>query len=183
MNGETRDEWESLTGEIGRRYYRIALGAAERRDLSAACAWAEYALFLDTGLEDAAALLEICRRERGDPGGGGAADQPGDGLEEIRCLAGQKKYAAAVRAAGRLPQQSVRTLNIRGCLFAAAGRYGRAADCFTRALIRDRGNRLAADALAELSRRRKPFWKLLQKDTERITMRRWKSARPRILPG
>jgi tetratricopeptide (TPR) repeat protein len=168
-----------MNGEIARYYYRIALGAAKRRDLSAACAWAKYALLLDDGQEGAAALLEICRRERGGPE---CEQDEAGGLAEIRRLAGQKKYAAAARAAERIPRQSVRILNIRGCLFAAAGRYERAADCFTRALMRDRSNRLAMDALAELNRRRKPFWKLWQKNTERITMRRWKSKKPRILP-
>jgi tetratricopeptide (TPR) repeat protein len=134
-----------MMAEIGERYYRLGLGAAKRRDLNAALAYADFACALNPGHGDAARLAEICRRELGE----GEAE-----IEGIALLAKQKKWKAAAKAVKNIPCQNVRLLNIQGCLWALAKRYARAADCFAGALAKDRGNRLAADALAELSRRR-----------------------------
>jgi tetratricopeptide (TPR) repeat protein len=73
-------------------------------------------------------------------------------------LAGQKKWRAAEKAAQAVPRRSVRVLNIRGCLLAAAKRYAQAADCFAKALTMDRCNALAAEGFAETAARRKWFW-------------------------
>jgi hypothetical protein len=137
-----------LPENLGRRYYRPGLAAALRRDLRAALGYAEFARLLEPNHEGAARLAEICRIELGETG-----DETG--LERICLLAGQRKWKAAARAARGLSFQSVRLLNIEGCLWALAKRYGAAADCFARVLERDRGNTLAAEALACLGRRRK----------------------------
>ena len=46
-----------------------------------------------------------------------------------------------------LPHQSVRVLNIQGCLCAIAGKYAKAARFFALALEKDTGNKLAAAGL------------------------------------
>jgi hypothetical protein len=139
--------------ELGRRYFRLALGAAKRRDLSAALGYTAFARILDPGQDDAARLEEICRSELGEDG------EQNEGLERIAHLAGQRKWKKAANAARDLPGQNARLLTIQGCLWALAKRYAQAADCFAGALARDRGNRLAAEALAELGRRRPWFWR------------------------
>jgi hypothetical protein len=163
--------------DIARRYYRLGLAAAKRRDLSSALRYAELACLLkslcqtaapeqgfavqdgvpqeDGGTEpdDASQLAGICRYELG--------IDAEDGLERVAALAGQKKWQAAAAAAKAVPRQSARLLNIQGCLWYLAKRYARAADCFASALAKDRGNRLAADALAEIRRQRKYFWRFL----------------------
>ena len=139
-----------LLVNMGGRYYRLGLAAARRRDLRAALAYAEFARLLDPEHEDAARLAEICRVELGEAG---EVREPE--LEGIRLLAGKKKWKAAALAAKGLSRQSVRLLNIEGCLWALAKRRGSAADCFAQALERDRGDALAAKALAQLGRRRK----------------------------
>jgi hypothetical protein len=138
-------------GGIGRRYYRLGLAAAKQRDLSAALMYAEFACVLDRAQEGAQRLAEICRYEMG---AGDARD-----LEAAGLLAKQKQWKAAALAARRLSPQSVRLLTIQGCLWALARHDGRAAECFAGALEKDRGNRLAAKALAEICRRRKFFWR------------------------
>jgi tetratricopeptide (TPR) repeat protein len=132
--------------EQGHRYYRLGLGAAKRRDLSAALAYAEFARFLSPAHEGAARLTELCRLE---------LEEPESSLNQIALLAGQKKWKAAALAAKDVSCQSVRLLTIQGCLWALAKRYGPAMDCFAKALEKDRGNILAAKALAELGRRRR----------------------------
>jgi hypothetical protein len=149
-------------GEMGRAAYRLGLAAAKRRDLRAALTYAEFACLLipaqgdtvyeNTAYENAKRLAEICRYELGD-----AEDawEPA----EVCLLARQKKWKAAALAARRLPRQSVRSLSIQGCLWALAKHDARAADCFAGVLEKDCGNRLAAEALAEIVRRRKCFWR------------------------
>jgi hypothetical protein len=134
------------------RYYRLGLGAAKRRDLRAALVYADLSRLLDPGHEDAARLAELCRIELGEAG-----ETPE--LEGIGLLAGQRKWKAAALAAKRVSRQSARLLNIQGCLWALAKQHGAAADCFSKALAKDRGNILAAEALAVLDRRRLCFWR------------------------
>jgi tetratricopeptide (TPR) repeat protein len=136
---------------IARRYYRLGLAAAKRRDLSAAFRYAVFARILDPEHDDAAHLEEICRYELGEAWG--------PVLERFGPLVERKKWAAAARAAGSVPGRSVRLLNIQGCLWALAKHYASATDCFAKALAKDRGNTLAAAALAEIGRRRKCFWR------------------------
>jgi tetratricopeptide (TPR) repeat protein len=137
--------------EIEGRYYRLALAAAKRRDLTAALRYADFAAVLNPEHDDAVRLAEICRYELEE------TQEPV--LERIGLLAEQKKWKAAAKEAGAVSHRSVRLLNIQGCLWALAKRYAPAADCFAGALAKDRGNTLAADALAELGRRRKCFWR------------------------
>jgi hypothetical protein len=170
---------------IGARYYRLALGAAKRRDLRTALVYADFACILgasyfadtaylgDTGysqdaarfgdaahledaeyLADAERLAEICRYELGEE------DAREPELEAVGLLVRQKKWKAAALAARGLPHQSVRILMVQGCLWALARDDARAMDCFAGALTKDRGNRLAADALAEIARRRRCFWRI-----------------------
>jgi hypothetical protein len=138
---------------IARRCYRLGLGAAKRRDLRAALNYASLARSLDPGHDGAARLAEICRCELD------GAEEPA--LEGLMPLIRQKKWKAAAAAAERLPHQSVWLLGIEGCLWALAKRYNSAICCFTGVLARDRGNLLAANALAELGRRQKSFWRSL----------------------
>jgi tetratricopeptide (TPR) repeat protein len=150
--------------DIAIRYYRLGLAAAKRRDLSCALYNAELACLFSSfyrasgqndarfqDFEQASHLVRICRYELGAEAG----------LERITSLAGQKKWYAAIAAAKAVPHQSVRLLNIQGCLWFLAKRYAQAAACFAQALSKDRGNRLAADALVEISRRRTYFWRFL----------------------
>jgi tetratricopeptide (TPR) repeat protein len=139
--------------EIGACCYRLGLGAAKRRDLSAALDYAAFAGILDPEHVGAARLAEICRYELGEP--------RNRELERIRLLAGQKKWKKAAEAAKNVPHQTARLLNMQGCLWALAKRYTLAADCFARALAKDRGNLLAAEALAELGPRRNCFGRFI----------------------
>jgi hypothetical protein len=136
--------------EMGARYYRLGLGAAKRRDLSAALRYASFACILAPEHTGAARLAEICRYELGEDSG----EDSEPAFERLVFLAGQKKWKAAAQAARSVPRQSVRLLNIQGCLWALAKRRAPAADCFAKALAKDRGNRLAAEALAGLGRPR-----------------------------
>ncbi|MDR1904787.1 MAG: hypothetical protein LBQ88_21190 [Treponema sp.] len=144
-----------MKAEIAGRYYRLGLAAAKQRNLSGALRYACFACLLDPGHDGAERLAEICRYELGEN-----RDEPQEpGVERLGVLAEQKKWKAAAKAARGLPRQSVRILNMQGCLWALANRYARAADCFARALAKDRGNMLAVEALAELGRRRTYFWR------------------------
>jgi hypothetical protein len=112
---------------------------------------------LDPENGDAAKLLELCLYELGENGGGETAD---DSFDRVRALVAQKKWCKAEQAAQAIPRQSVRVLNIRGCLLAAAKRYVQAADCFATALSKDHFNRLAATGLVETAAKRRWFlWK------------------------
>jgi hypothetical protein len=140
-------------------YYRLGLAAAKRRDLSAALRYASYAALLDLGHDDAARLAEICRRELGGDGDDEPGADPRGDLKKALALTRQKKWAAAARETRKIPHPSVRLLNMQGCLWALAKRGAPAADCFARALEKDRGNLLAREALACLGRRQTLFWR------------------------
>jgi tetratricopeptide (TPR) repeat protein len=143
--------------ELGTRYYRLALSAAAQRNLSSAVLYARYACLFDGEHRDAAKLLDLCLYELGEQVDGESVD---DGLEAVRVLAEKKKWRAAAKAARIIPRQSVRLLNIQGCLWAAAKDHAKAAGYFAKALAKDRDNRLAVAALAELARRPKRFWQI-----------------------
>jgi hypothetical protein len=161
---------------LGARYYRLALAAAARRDLSRAALYARYAVTLDHEHRDAVKLLRLCRYELGEPGGTerlpeeladsadpGIPGEPEKGLEKVRLFAEGRAWREAARAARSLPRQSVRVLNIQGCLWALANDPAKGADYFARALIKDRSNRIASEGLAELTRKRRRFWGILGK--------------------
>jgi tetratricopeptide (TPR) repeat protein len=152
---------DTLRRNLGGRYYRLALAAAARRNLSGAVIYARYALMLETEHEDAAKLFLLCRRELGEPGGiEGFTEAAETCLEKAKILAAGKKWRQAAQAVRAVSVQSVRILNVQGCLYALAGDYTVAAGCFAQALRKDRGNRLAAECLAELTPKRKRFWNI-----------------------
>ncbi|MDR1030936.1 MAG: hypothetical protein LBL76_08700 [Treponema sp.] len=142
-----------MTGseKIAGRCYRLGLVAAKRRDLRGALDYAALACAVDPCHGGAARLAELCRYELGE-------DEGEQTIEQLLSLVKQKKWKAAAKEAKRLPSQNVRLLNIQGCLWALAKQYDSALACFAGALAKDRGNLLAANALAELSQRRKFFW-------------------------
>ena len=75
-----------------------------------------------------------------------------DVVEQIRDLVSRRKWNKALRLIKSLPHRSVRVLNIQGCLYACAKRYGMAAQAFAEALEKDRGSQLAVNGLIETSR-------------------------------
>jgi tetratricopeptide (TPR) repeat protein len=166
--------------ELGTRYYRLALSAAAGRKLSSAVLYARYACLFDGEHQDAAKLLDLCRYELGELTDGESADDGLDsqaaqaastipslqnetaGLAEVHALVEKKKWRAAAKAARTIPHQSVRLLNIQGCLWVAAKDYAKAVDYFARALTKDQDNRLAAAGLTDLAQRPKRFWQILR---------------------
>jgi thioredoxin-like negative regulator of GroEL len=159
---------------FGRRCYLLALSAAERGDLSAAARLARLALALDGEQQDKARrLLGICLYELGDTAN--AADLLAEipdladaarethaltkaGLDAVEQLVRRGKWRAALKAAENIPHQSVRLLNIRGCILAGAKRYARAGRLFASAGEKDRGGRAAPEYLRETAKRAKSFW-------------------------
>jgi tetratricopeptide (TPR) repeat protein len=139
--------------KIAERCYRLGLVAAKRRNLRDAIDYAGLACAMDPSHDGAARLAEICSYELEE-----VEDAEEQALERLLSLVTQKKWKAAAEEAKRLPCQNVLLLNIQGCLWALAKQYDSAIDCFAGALAKDRGNLLAANALVELSRRRKSFW-------------------------
>ncbi|MDR2743500.1 MAG: hypothetical protein LBB98_15315 [Treponema sp.] len=151
----------ALSQALGARYYLLALGAASARNLSAALLYARYAVLLDHEHQNAVKLLGLCRYELGEPGSAESLEEnSGDRLEKVRLLVAEKKWREAARAARALPHQSVRVLNMQGCLWALAKDPAKGSDYFVRALGKDRFNQLAAEGLAELTLKRKPFWNI-----------------------
>lgn len=159
--------------ELGHDYYRLALSAAERGDLSAAARLASCALSLEGARDKARRLLGLCLYELGDTETAAnlLAECPGlaeeaqaahgrtkSGLEAVKALVRQGKWRAALKAAESIPHQSVRMLNIRGCILAGAGRYVGAGRLFALAAEKDRGGRAASAYLGETARRVKSFW-------------------------
>jgi tetratricopeptide (TPR) repeat protein len=158
------------------QYYRLALSAATRRDLSRAALYARYACLLDEGHGNAARLLGLCLYELGalnpaadvlsaDPALASAAREAHRrtqaDVEGIQPLIRRHKWRQAALAAGAIPHQSARVLNIQACLFAAAKRYKTAARFFAKALEKDRGSRFALAGLTETASCRKWFWENL----------------------
>jgi tetratricopeptide (TPR) repeat protein len=158
------------------RYYRLALSAATRRDLSNAALYARYACLLDEGHENAVRLLGLCLYELGALNSAEdvlsaypalvsavheARERTQEAVERIQPLIWRHKWRQAALAAGAIPHQSVSVLNIQACLFAVAKRYKTAARFFAKALEKDRGSRLASAGLTETASCRKWFWENL----------------------
>jgi thioredoxin-like negative regulator of GroEL len=162
--------------ELGRRYYLLALSAAARGDLSDAARLAFCAFSLDAEQTNARRLLGICLLELGhtDDAANMLAEFPdlADGAREARALtkAGLEaverlirrgRWRAALKAAEQIPHQSVRLLNIRGCILAGAKRYAGAGRLFALAEEKDRGAAEAPAYLREAAKRAKSlggFW-------------------------
>ena len=129
--------------ELAGIIYRLALIKASQRDLSGAVMLARHARVLNKSHENAAKLLEICLCELD-----GHSPETAEDNQKILVPVKLKKWRKAARFAGEAPHQSVRILNIRGCIYACAKRYGKAAREFSQALEKDKGNKLAAAGLA-----------------------------------
>ena len=163
---------DNIQAEI---HYLIALSAASERDLSRAAMHARFSHML-CATEKASHLAKLCMEELGETPGrpvrlinvGGMAlvahtPRADDGLAGIRSLVKDRKWLAAACQAKALPKQSVRVLNMRGCIYAQARLYGKAIECFSKALEKDCGNRLAIEGLAEAIRRRREFWRFYER--------------------
>ena len=154
-----------IFGEIAEQYYCLALSAAARGDLNGAVVYARYALMADANHQKALKLLHLCLYELGwlsekDASGGASEsvdinEEYTEAFEKIRSLAGRQKWMDAARIARSIPRQSVCVLNILGCIYACAKRYGEAARYFADALEKDCGNQLALAGLADTVKRRK----------------------------
>jgi len=143
-----------MSTELAEVYYRMALSAANHRNLSRAVILAQTSYELGGG-ENVAALLRLCRYELGDLR---AAPQPE--LEPILERVQRKDWRGAARLAWSIEHQSVRVLNMQGCIYACAKRYSTAARFFARALEKDHGNQLATDGLVAAVSHRKWRWRL-----------------------
>ena len=127
--------------ELSKDFYHLALVSAKKRDLSRAVVLARHALCIAPEDEKASRLLEICLYELGDLGE--------LNMERMREFVAKKKWRKAEAEARALKHQSVRVYNIRGCLYAASGRYRKAAVMFAKALEKDNGNETARRCLIE----------------------------------
>jgi len=136
--------------ELAEQYYRLALSKATQRDLSGAMELARYACLFDSSHENAARLLELCQHESGYPD-----SEYIDDIKQILIRIERREWRRAARLAKSIPRQSVRILNIRGCIYACAKKYAVAAGFFAEALEKDRGNRLAAAGLVEVTKHHK----------------------------
>jgi thioredoxin-like negative regulator of GroEL len=160
---------------IGYRCYLLALSAAQRGELSVAARLAACALSLEETQDNARRLLGLCLYELGNLEAAAdilavfpdladavreACALTQTGLEETEQFARRGKWRAALKTADRIPHQSVRLLNIRGCILAEAGHYARAGRLFAEAMEKDTGNRFTSACLMETARRTKFFWEL-----------------------
>ena len=151
-------------------YYRMALFCARYNDLSRAVTLARNAICLDPDDERPRRLLGLCLYEMGYMDGAEKAllifpelyrqvvdehELTREAIEKIRILVAAKKIRKAKTRARKIQNQSVRVLNIRGCLLAASKRYGKAAKIFTRALKKDSGDKTALTGIMEVCKKRK----------------------------
>ena len=156
-----------MNKDLASQYYRLALAAAMRRDLSAAIKYARYARVYDDAHENAAKLLCLCAYETGcidaldntliNPEVTALIEstnaETNKSLAKIRSDIKRNKWRKAASRAKAIPHRSARVLKIRGCIFAASGRYGKAGRCFVKALKKDRGDADTAAYLADIQRR------------------------------
>jgi tetratricopeptide (TPR) repeat protein len=158
---------------LGRVYYLLALSAAERGDLSACARLASLSVALGYARDGAVRrLLGLCLYELGELER--AADALADcpeladevrvsqaltkaGLADAEAFLRRGSWRAALRAVSAIPHQSVRLLNIRGCILAGSKRYARAGRLFAQALRKDAGGRAAPEYLREAAGRA-PFF-------------------------
>jgi hypothetical protein len=80
------------------------------------------------------------------------------GLDEAEQFARRGKWRTALKTVEKIPHQSVRLLNIRGCILAGAKRYARAGKLFAAAMEKDAGSRAASTYLRETAKREMSFW-------------------------
>jgi hypothetical protein len=161
-----------MTERVDTLFYRSALAKAKCRDLSGAVRAAGLALLAHRDHDSARKLRGLCLYELGDYAGAagmlsgfpelyGEAVSTGELVAEamngVKELCGSGRWSDAESVAGRIPHQSVRTLQIRGVLCALAKRNRKAAEHFAGALEMDWGNSKTMSYMAEVSRRRVSF--------------------------
>ncbi|MDR1573889.1 MAG: hypothetical protein LBS24_06225 [Clostridiales Family XIII bacterium] len=164
-----------MSEELGRRYYLLALSAAERSELSDAARLATRAVLLGNSRDDVLRLLGLCLYELGETESAadilaafpdladGARETCASvraGLDETRRLARFGKWRAALKAAENIPHQSVRLLNIRGCILAGAKRYAGAGKLFALAAEKDPSGRAAPEYLRETAKYTRLCWRI-----------------------
>ena len=139
-------------------YYRLALFCAKQNDLSGAVKHARRSLRLNAGDVSARKLLGLCLYELGELDGAidflegsselsdevrAERERTDEALKRAQELAARKKWRKADAVLRGNVRQSVRILNIRGCMKAVSGRRRAAAQLFALALEKDVGNRAA----------------------------------------
>jgi len=155
-----------MSVELAKRYYRLALFCARKDDLSGAVKYAQRSLRLNADDASARKLLGLCLYELGELDGAlsafeGSAEfseevrselkRTGETLKRARELASGKKWRKADALLRGDVRQSVKILNIRGCVKAASGRRRAAAQLFALALEKDVGNHAVVEYLAQVS--------------------------------
>ncbi len=145
-------------------FYRMALIAAKSGDLTAAIGYASYALDLDKQNDSARKLLGLCLYESGEVSEAeavlactewktaayGALTEMNEAFTRASDFVRRKKWRKALRVL-KDARPNARLWNIRGCIYACAGRLARAKVCFANALSLDTGNRRAAEYMKELA--------------------------------
>lgn len=116
-------------------YYRAALAAAYTGDLSNAARLLRCSLELNEDAPRAMQLFELLQQQN---------YIDADMLDRLRTLTDARRYKKALKI--KLPQTS-KAHTIRGLLYAQIGRYRNARDEFALALMLDKGNDLAKQAL------------------------------------
>jgi tetratricopeptide (TPR) repeat protein len=129
----------------------------------------------DSSLDSASRLLGLCLYELGDmenaaailaavpdlaDGAREACERERAGLSEAGRLARLGKWRAALAVAEKIPHQSARLLNIRGCILAGAGRYAMALRLFAMAAEKDAGGSAAPKYIAEAAKRKQSIWRM-----------------------
>jgi len=142
--------------ELAMRYYQLALSCAKKRNLSKAVIYARHSLRLNAESEKAHKLLGLCLYELGELDSAMMAlkgfqelsrevcaerERTIEALGRVREFVARKKWRKADVCLQGVGHESVRLLNMRGCVKAAAGRYGQATRLFSLAMNKDRGNR------------------------------------------
>jgi tetratricopeptide (TPR) repeat protein len=145
-----------MSNDLAVCYYRLALYHAKMNDLSGAVRHARRSLRLDAKNASARKLLGICLCELGEldsalcilEGCGELSDEvrienerTRETIRQARELAARKKWRKADAVLRSNMRQSVRILNIRGCMKAVSGSRRSAAQLFALALKKDTGNR------------------------------------------
>lgn len=116
-------------------YYRAALAAAYTGDLSNAARLLRCSLALNEDAPRAMQLFKLLQQQN-------YIDT--DMLDRLRTLTDARRYKKALKI--KLPQTS-KAHTIRGLLYAQIGRYRNARDEFALALMLDKGNDLAKQAI------------------------------------
>ena len=161
-------------------YYRAALAAACKGDLTAAARLAECSVVIGEEAPSAPRLLELLLSKAAVDAG---AEAKAGAMDKLRELTENRKYRKALRL--HLPN-TTKSYTIRGLLYAQSGRPSAARESFALALALDSGNDTALGALSALSAESEKPVKSVKsekpvksKNTE-LSAKSAKSAKPRI---